>query len=389
MEELELNRESVYNTIKEIVQQNHSHPHKKEVRLKDGGGFQIACPYCGDSQKRPRNYRGNFNSLLFYKCFNDGCGKQTHFTQFCKDFGVNLDIDTKQKLYKFLDAQSNSLDNYQDELINNGIKNLIDLDDLIEKINSNQTDSPLKRLQPIVEGSVQHDYILSRGIPPEKTKYIYQAVFQRTPDWVEPVIVYLNAYKNKIIGMQSRNLHADYRRKFHIFTYKDLYSWLGGEELSDGQLIMYNKISYLYGILSVDFSKKVTLFEGYSDSLLYPNSIGVIGVNTDISLLTENNIDLQFLYDNDVAGFRKSEEMINKGFSVFLWKKFFNYLLEKKSPNKPYEYLRKIKKVKDLSKLNQLSNGILEKINFQLFFSKDKLDKKYIPKTFKKYNKRK
>ena len=66
-------------------------------------------------------------------------------------------------------------------------------------------------------------------------------------------------------------------------------------------------------ILNVDFGSKVTVFEGYLDSLFYPNSVGVVGVNTDLIFLENNNLDLQYFFDNDKAGFDKSEEKIKEG----------------------------------------------------------------------------
>ena len=54
---------------------------------------------------------------------------------------------------------------------------------------------------------------------------------------------------------------------------------------------------------------KITVFEGYIDSLFFPNSIGLVGVNTDYRFLESNNLDLQYFFDNDEAGYKKSEEM--------------------------------------------------------------------------------
>ena len=79
-------------------------------------------------------------------------------------------------------------------------------------------------------------------------------------------------------------------------------------------------------VLNVDFEKPITIFEGYLDSLFYPNSIGVVGVNTDLRFLENNNLDLQYFFDNDKAGFDKSEEKIKDGGKVFLWNKLIDFL---------------------------------------------------------------
>ena len=78
--------------------------------------------------------------------------------------------------------------------------------------------------------------------------------------------------------------------------------------------------------MNVDFGNTITVFEGYLDSLFFPNSIGLVGVNTDYRFLENNDLDIQYFFDNDDAGFKKSEEKLKEGFSVFLWKKLFEDL---------------------------------------------------------------
>jgi hypothetical protein len=379
----------IYGLLLTIVENNHTHPAKKEVRRKAGGGFQIACPYCGDSEKTPSKFRGNLNKLLYYKCFNDGCEKKTHFTSMAKDFNIQIDGDTKRKLYDYLDQQASRIDTLQDELAENGLNHLINLEDLTECINSRKCDTKLSNFKPIQKGSAQFFYLAdNRKITDMKLwTNIYQADFNVTQSWTEKVIVFLNRRGNKIIGMQVRNLKSGYKRLFHIYTFQDLYEWLGGEELSDGQLIMYNKLSYYYGILNVNFNKEITLFEGYGDALLYPNSIGVVGVNTDLKFFEENGLDLKYFYDNDSAGHRKTEEKIKAGFSCFLWKKLFEWIVGKKNSFDPYYHMNKISNVKDLTKLNGLVPGCYEKLELYNHFSVDQYDLKYVPKVKKVYRK--
>ena len=101
-------------------------------------------------------------------------------------------------------------------------------------------------------------------------------------------------------------------------------------DLDINTLSIYNKISYFFNILHVDFGSEVTLFEGYLDSLFYPNSLGAVGTNTDTRFLEDNDIELKFFYDNDNTGHKKSVEKLSNGFPVFLWEKLFEYVLSKK-----------------------------------------------------------
>ena len=146
------------------------------------------------------------------------------------------------------------------------------------------------------------------------------------------------------------------------------------------EMVIYNKLSYFFNILNVDFSHTVTIFEGYIDSLFYPNSIGVVGVNTDVKFLETNNLEIQYFYDNDIAGYKKSEKKIKDGFKVFLWNKLFENVVDNKKSDDPYKLLNRINKVKDLNKLAEFANNPYSKLKLSNFFSEDIYDIKYLPK---------
>lgn len=376
MSELEIDKDYIKSVLKQIVDKVHTNPLKKEVKARDNSKFQISCPYCLDSDINPRNYRGNLNRLLFYKCFN--CGIKTHFTSMCKTFGVDIDLDTKLKIYDYLDKEV-SYNTYSDDFSSIGFKHLINLTDLVWCINTNDCDSPMYELKPIEKNSLQYNYLISRGIPEQYHTNIWQANFRNSLDRYEPVIVFLNRREGKIIGMQVRNMKDGKQRMFHIYNFKDLYGWLGKDEISEGEMAMYNKLSYYYNILNIDFTQKITLFEGYLDSLFYPNSVGLVGTNTETSFFETNDLDVQFFYDNDQTGFNKSNDKIKLKFSVFLWNKMFETIVKNKKSEDPYKLENRIKKVKDLNKLATLVPNPYKTLNLQQYFSKDEFDKIYLP----------
>jgi hypothetical protein len=106
----------------------------------------------------------------------------------------------------------------------------------------------------------------------------------------------------------------------------------------------------------------------------------LVGVNTDYRFLEDNNLDIQYFFDNDEAGYKKSEEKVKEGFSVFLWKKLFEDIVDKKNVEDPFRLLHRISKVKDINKLAELVPDPYKKLNLEDFFSKDVLDIKWIPK---------
>jgi hypothetical protein len=349
--------------------------------------LNFACCYCGDSHRNNHAKRGNlyFNRLVFI-CFN--CDKKTTFDRMCKDFNEQIDPDKKLEMIEHLDSIVTYTD-YQNEFIDARFENLIDLTDLEDSINKNLT--PFSDFKPIQVNGGIYKYLIGRGIAPELHKNIYQAKYWKNEDESEWVIVMLNRKDNKILGMQIRNLKEGKRRTFKIYNYENILEWvnMAKEEpkvIDINELVVYNKLSYYFNILNVNFDYMITVFEGYLDSLFYPNAIGLVGVNTDFRFLENGGFDLQYFFDNDEAGFKKSEEKLKEGYPVFLWRKLFDDIVERKRVEDPYTLLHRISKVKDINKLCQLTPGAYKKLNLPNFFSEDVMDIKWIPK-FKRRNK--
>lgn len=365
--------------LQKILDKEFSNQNKRKV-VDYNDRLNFACPYCGDSHKNKHAKRGNlyFNRLI-YICFN--CDKKTTFDRFSKDFNEQIDPDKKLEMIEHLNSVMNYSD-YEGDFVDAKFDNLIDLSEL-ERVFS-QDLTPISDFKPIQVNGGVYKYLIGRGIPPEYHKNIYQAKYWKNEDESEWIIVMLNRRGDKVLGMQIRNLKEGKRRMFKIYNYENLLEWVNIgkdiEEMNMNELVVYNKLSYYFNILNVDFSNKITVFEGYLDSLFYPNSIGLVGVNTDYRFLENNDLDIQYFFDNDDAGFRKSEEKIKEEYPVFLWKKLFEDIVEKKKSEDPFQLLHRISKVKDINKLCQLVPGAYSKLELYNFFSKDLLDIKWIPK---------
>jgi hypothetical protein len=348
--------------------------------------LNFCAPCCGDSHKNKHAKRGNlyFNKLLFI-CFN--CGHKTTFDRFCKDFNEQLDPDKKLEMIEHLNSVMTYSD-YEGDFVDARFENLIDMSELERVFNADIT--PISDFKPIQVNGGVYKYLVGRGIPPEYHKNIYQAKYWKNEDESEWIIVSLNRKGDKVLGMQTRNLKEGKRRTFKIYNYENLLEWVSlGKDLPEpdmSELIIYNKLSYYFNILNVDFGDRITVFEGYLDSLFFPNAIGLVGVNTDYRFLENNNLDIQYFFDNDEAGYKKSEEKLKEKFSVFLWKKLFEDIVDKKNSPDPYRLLHRISKVKDINKLSELVPDPYKKLELQKFFSSDILDLRWIPKFKRKRN---
>lgn len=381
-----MDKSYIKSTIQGILNKTFTSSEKRRINEYDER-FNCACVYCGDSEKHTNMKRLNiyFDKLLVI-CFN--CGKKTSFDRFCKDFSIQMDPDRKMEMINHL----NSVVTYrkiEDDILDNKFDKLIDIKE-IERI-FNNGENVMTDFMPVERGSIIYNYLIKRKI--FDFSNIYEATFWNNEERSEPVIAILNRKGNKILGIQVRNIKEGKRRFFKIYNFETLYKWVTGqdeiEDIEIDQLITYNKLSAFFNILNVDFGERVTIFEGYIDSIFYPNSIGLIGTNTSsLDFLENNGLDIQYMYDNDKAGHLKSDEKIKKGYPVFLWKKLFESIVEKKKSEDPYKLMHRIEKVKDLNQLATLVDNPYKKLSLDGFFSKDIYDMKYLPKFYyKKYTK--
>jgi hypothetical protein len=303
--------------IQLILDKTHTHPTKRIIKQKHDR-LSFACPICGDSHKDNSAKRGHlFLNNLYYNIYNEDC--RSNFTKLCKLYDVQLDVDKKLALINWVDTNTKLYSKSQDDILFNQFDKAISLNDLKEWFESGL--GPLKGFQQIKWGSQAYIYLKERGFNDSQMSLIYEGI-KVNGKWSEPFIVFLNIANDKVLGMQERNLQKGIKRKFKIWTFSELYRSIYQEQLDQLEEIGYNKVSQLFNLFSVNYEKTITIFEAYLDSLFWPNSIGAVGMNTDINFLLHNELDLQLFYDNDNPGRRKAKEMLLLGHKVFLWDKY-------------------------------------------------------------------
>ena len=345
--------------------------------------LNFCCVYCGDGKSEFKKRANIWLNKLIFVCFN--CGKKTNLDKFAKDFNFRMDPDKKMELIEHLNSTMSYKD-AENDFIDTEFDKLISMNDLERIFNSGE--QIITDFKPVVKNGMIYNYLLGRGIHEKLHQNIYEGKYWVNSDRYDPIIILLNRRGDKVLGAQIRNLKDGKRRLFKIYNFETLYKWIHEveeiEEMDINQIVIYNKLSYYFNILNVDFSETVTIFEGYLDSLFYPNSVGVVGVNTDMKFIELNNLDLQYFFDNDAAGFDKSEQKLKEGYPVFLWKKLFQDIVDKKNSADPYQLMYRISKVKDLNKLSELVPMPYSKLGLKDFFSKDVMDLRWIPKKEKK-----
>ena len=239
--------------------------------------LNFCCFYCGDG-KSDYKKRGNlyFNKLI-YVCFN--CGKKTNIDRLSKDFDQQIDPDKKLEMIEHLNNNI-TYNDYESEVIDSGLDKFIKITEL-ENVFNTSTEINISEFKPIEKNGLAFNYLISRGITEQYHTDIYQAKYWFNAERYENVICLMNRRGDNVLGMQVRNFKDGKKRMFKIYNYESLYKFVKGvEEITDmdiSELVIYNKLSYYFNILNISFDEKITIFEGYLDSLFYPNSVGVVG----------------------------------------------------------------------------------------------------------------
>jgi hypothetical protein len=348
------------------------------------GVVVMACPICGDSTKDVRKKRGKlWFKNMFYVCFNDGC--KSTFTGICSNNHIQLDLNKKAEIMQYLSEQIRFTRDKNDGFVLTTLDKLIPLEALEEHFNSGK-DKVLSDFRPVRFGDAVYKYLVDeRRLPSQLVLDEFYCAKRRITDkWKQDVVVFLNRTpdKSKVLGMQLRSINAK-QRLFKVYPFNELYDKIyPNNPLDELESVAYNKISYLFNILRINYERKITIFEGYLDSLFYPNSIGAVGADTDFNFLFDNGLEIQFFFDNDSTGMAKSNKMLKMGYPVFLWKKLVDTISRKRGDY--YTNIKKIGSAKDLNKLAQMVLDPVNSMELPKYFASNEFDRVWLGKEEKK-----
>lgn len=372
--EYKLDINYIQSILQQILDKAHTVPEKRIIKRypnnENPKKLNFACPICGDSHHKLSMKRGHFFfSNLFYVCYNEREADSMHFSKLCKKFNIEIDPEKKISIYNYLD--NNWTYSKKDDFAMNNMDKLLDLEDFAQYIKQHPT--YLLNFKPVERGSVQWNYLLDRKI--NNHQNIWEGVYKITDTWYEPVIVILNRSGDKLIGLQLRNLKKEKAKRIYKFVdFQELYNMRHPDaKLDEIEAVSYNKLSAIFNIMNVDFERPVHIFEGYLDSIFFPNSIALVGLNTDISMFSDENVEMRFVLDNDRPGQTQAKRMIDDNNSVFLWKRLINKL----SRSKPAKYKHHLEEnCTDINALVEFFDNpnIYQDLKLEEFFAKDKFD---------------
>jgi hypothetical protein len=128
-----------------------------------------------------------------------------------------------------------------------------------------------------------------------------------------------------------------------------------------------NDISTLFGVLNIDFTRPVTVFEGPIDAKFMANSIALCTVGRSVEQFADIPT-IRYMFDNDQSGKKAMMSLLKTGKEVFMWSKFI-------SDYKLQEY-----KIKDLNDLVLIcyKNKLDAYKYISNYFSSNTLDSFYV-----------
>ena len=262
--------------------------------------LNFACPYCGDSHTDAHKKRGNIYTLTYYyKCYN--CGKYRNLEQFLKDFDKKLETN-ELLLARKMNESGRTEQRFIDPMM------LYNIDELVKwSVDRSEIEGKFKLVS--LDRTKVFVYLKKR-LQPDLTRFSWNHEKQQL------YIFHLIPNTTRVLGYQIRNFVST--PKYLTFKLSRIYSELG-KTITD-EVLALDDISTAFGILEMDLTKPVTIFEGPLDSFLYKNSIATCSSNIDSPIQLST---LRYMYDYDKAGREASLEKLSVGKSVFLWKKLF------------------------------------------------------------------
>ena len=268
---------------------------------KANGHYNFRCPYCGDSAKSKLKKRGwlfDYNSKVYYKCFN--CDKSTDYLHFLKEW-----FPEEYLRYlgdkAFLDPNSIPKENVE----------------YTPKFKiTREMFSNLDGVYPTTEPNKAKEYLDSRKVENRESFY-YTNNYGRLLKELK-----LDTYKNEFDCNEERLLIPHFNRSGYL-------AFLQMRVLNNSKIRYrtYKIIEDEYKLWNLDrvnLNKRIYITEGALDASFLQNSVAMSGSDAQLekSILSNVKDNLRIILDNEPRSpviLSKYEKLILSGYHIFHW----------------------------------------------------------------------
>lgn len=276
-------------------------PKLEQFKQKSEYLWNFRCPVCGDSRKnklKARGYVYRKKSNLFFMCHN--CNASISF--------ANLIKSVDRALY----------DEYVLESFKNQTHGNTPKPDFSFVKNSNPTKKFIENkivLPTVDENNEAKAYLENRKIPKKYFSQLYYA-----EDFREFVKNIFPDYEKELYKNEKRIVIPFYDRNNILIGFQ-------------GRSILNSKIKYItiklsedydkvFGLNTIDFSKKIYVVEGPFDSMFLENSIAMMDSSLTKAKTVVGDYDYVFIFDNEPRNkqiVNSIDNAIKMGYSVCVW----------------------------------------------------------------------
>lgn len=268
--------------------------------------YNFSCPICGDSDSNKRKARGYIyekKGKSAFHCHN--CGASMSVPNFIKM--VDQSLYNQFIMEKLKDEKSPEQK---------------DLEDFVAKMKKPvfQTHGVLKGLKKVSQLSPDHPikkYVVERMIPnPYHAKLFVCPNFKNYVNSIIPGKFAEDSLKKDETRLlipfinKEKKVHAFQGRSFNNNAVKYI------------TIVLDDDVPKLYGLDTVDFSKRCYVFEGPIDSMFVPNSIATAGGDLVSALHGVDKRELVIVYDNEPRSretVKKIDKAVMQGYNVCIW----------------------------------------------------------------------
>ena len=269
--------------------------------------FNCRCPICGDSQKnrskaRFHAFEHNKKGFLVCKCFN--CGYTNSFDNFLRD--IDPEMHKMYLMEKFRDVDNNQVKPAQNAFVQT--KPAFDTSPLkkLKKISQLKIDHPVRKWVAETRMIPSHQHYRLYMCPRFKqwTNMVLPKKFEDTSNDEPRLVIPLFDENGNMFGFQGRSFT---KKSIRYIT-----------------IMLNDEKGKIFGLDTVNTSKRVYCVEGPIDSLFISNAIASCGgdIIADLQLLNIEKGNITIVYDNEprnIDTIRKMEKAVEKGYNICIW----------------------------------------------------------------------
>lgn len=202
-------------------------------------------------------------------------------------------------------------------------KEQLDLESFVEKLKP-----PVYMRSGILKGlkkvsQLNHDHPIKKFVVARKIPNEYHAKLFACPNFMHFVNDHIpNKFPaESLVKDETRLLipFLDANKSVHAFQGRSL---RGSSQVKYITIVLRPDVPKLYGLDTLDSSKRIYVVEGPFDSMFIPNSVATAGGDLVSAISTLNKSNVVIVYDNEPRSketYKKLDKAIMNGYSVCIW----------------------------------------------------------------------